>query len=298
MAGDAGRGSIKLIAAGETALRAVNGLRGSGRVVAVFRRAVHLELPPAGMAAVCVRDVAPAPLNLVAELSQTMDLGTLFARDDSVRREGTSLVVGELAFDLVSAPVWHPPPPPVAIDWSGLSDRAHICAATAAGVREGLGPLAAATLDGERPDELGALARTAHGPVLLLREGVQIKDITLVCRGARQLVGLGPGLTPSGDDVLVGMLAVLSLAGETWVGEAVAPAVRDTPDFSQAVLLEACRGGFAADVDALARALLAGNADAVDAASRELLDHGATSGSDICAGVALGASLVTDLHNT
>jgi hypothetical protein len=125
---------------------------------------------------------------------------------------------------------------------------------------------------------------------------VQTKDTALVCRSARQLVGLGPGLTPSGDDLLVGMLAVFSLARETWVGEAVAPAVRDTPDFSRAVLLEACRGGFAADVDALARALLAGNADAVDTASEELLDHGATSGSDLCAGAALGGALAAVLH--
>lgn len=287
-----------LLAAGESALRAVNGFEGTGRVVAVFRRAAHLELPPAVMVAVCVHDVAPAPLNLVVDLPPTTDLGTLFAPDDSVRRGGTSLVVGELTLDLVSAPVWHPPPPPTAIDWPGLSDRTHHCAAAAASVREGLGPLVAAMLDGERPDELGALARTAHGPVLLLIEGVRTNDPPLVCRGARGLVGLGPGLTPSGDDLLTGMLAVLSLVGEGWVGTAVAPAVRDTPDFSRAVLLEACRGGFAADVDALARALLAGDADAVDAASGELLDHGATSGSDLCAGAALGAALAAARHNT
>ena len=298
MAEGAGRVSIKLLSAGEAALLAVNGFEGNGRVVAVFHRALHLELPPAGMAAVCVRDVAPAPLNLVADLPLTTDLATLFALDDTVRREGTALLVGKLALDLTRAPVWHPPPPPADIDWPGLSDRAHHCAAVAAGVREGLGPLAAAILAGERPDELGALARTAQGPVLLLREGVQTKNPALVCRGARRLVGLGPGLTPSGDDLLVGMIAVLNLAGEGWVGTAVAPAVRDTPDFSRAVLLEACRGGFSADVDALARALLTGDADAVDAASGELLDHGATSGSDICAGIALGAALAATLHKT
>ncbi len=298
MAEDVERISIKLLSAGESALRAVNGLKGTGRVVAVFRRAVHLELPPAHLAAVCVRDVSPAPLNLVADLDDMTDLSTIVALDDTVRLEGTSLLVGELRFGLESAPVWRSLPPPSAIDWQGLLGRAHHCASVAAGVREGLGPLTCAIINGEKPDVLDTLTRTAHGPVLLLREGVLTKDTTLVCQGARQLVGLGPGLTPSGDDLLVGMLAVLSLAGDTWVGEAVAPAVRDTPDFSRAVLLEACRGGFAADVDALVRALLAGETDEVDAASGELLEQGATSGSDLCAGAALGAVLAAARHNT
>lgn len=106
------------------------------------------------------------------------------------------------------------------------------------------------------------------------------------------LLGRGPGLTPSGDDVLVGMIAALWFVGEI-DSSSLAPlsrllatdGFRLTTDISAEYLRYACRGmvtGALRDLlFALDRSDSRMTADAVD----QLRRHGHTSGMDCLLGV-------------
>ena len=108
------------------------------------------------------------------------------------------------------------------------------------------------------------------------------------------IVGCGPGLTPSGDDVLVGILAVLSspLAGDAGaeahraMGRAVERLAPRTTALSGHMLRQAARGLLGRMPHDLVGALAGGlAADEFDCALCSIAATGATSGADICMGV-------------
>jgi hypothetical protein len=101
------------------------------------------------------------------------------------------------------------------------------------------------------------------------------------------LIGLGPGLTPSGDDFFVGALALLDAIGERDAHAALACAIIDALPGSTAPL-SACflRAATAAHVgEALHRAVSSLITGDVDAAIAAVEDIGHSSGWDMMAGV-------------
>jgi hypothetical protein len=103
------------------------------------------------------------------------------------------------------------------------------------------------------------------------------------------LIGLGPGLTPSGDDYLGGILIALSVIGQTRLRDRLWQTLeplltRRTGDISRAHLAAAAGGlGNAALHDVLS-AILAGRTDAIFTAVASISAHGHTSGWDTLAG--------------
>jgi hypothetical protein len=124
-----------------------------------------------------------------------------------------------------------------------------------------------------------------------LAEGLRRGDTDRFVDGARRLIGLGEGLTPAGDDLLVGSLAVARrfrrgyLLEEPGVGQALAKAAREgTTLVACEFLLEALEGRFSEIVIAL---MTAADLPSARAALDDLLDVGATSGADTAAGMRL-----------
>jgi hypothetical protein len=118
----------------------------------------------------------------------------------------------------------------------------------------------------------------------------------------RRTTGRGPGLTPSGDDVLVGIFAVLTAPGVTAMGEplaarlrsVLAPALATTNEISRALLGQAARGHVSRPVWELTSALLSGSAAASFPQARaDVLSTGATSGGDTCAGLIAACQLLS-----
>jgi hypothetical protein len=112
------------------------------------------------------------------------------------------------------------------------------------------------------------------------------------------LIGLGPGLTPSGDDFIAGALfaARLRAAAEprvdetaAWLGRAVLAVLPGrTNRISAALLGDAAEGlGFAA-LHELCHALAGGEGGAIDAAARRLVAIGHSSGWDMLTGLLAG----------
>lgn len=123
-----------------------------------------------------------------------------------------------------------------------------------------------------------------------LAAAVRGDDGELAGRAARSLAGLGPGLTPAGDDVLVGLLSALSVLGGSPVTlDAVrAAAYGRTTDLSLALLRHAAAGECIDRVGGLLQAL-AGYGE-VEPAYRRLAAVGHSSGPALAAGVLIGAA--------
>ena len=105
----------------------------------------------------------------------------------------------------------------------------------------------------------------------------------------QSLLGLGPGLTPSGDDFLGGAMVALAcldmitLRDALW--DVLAPlAVTRTTDISRAHLAAAAEGFGSAALHALLDAVMAGDADAIPPRVATLATIGHTSGWDAMAG--------------
>jgi hypothetical protein len=118
-------------------------------------------------------------------------------------------------------------------------------------------------------------------------------DLPVVVSYAGALVGLGPGLTPSGDDLLSGMLAAFrALGGDAAFADAAAMALAAlaaarTTSISATLLRLAGAGQVAQEAADVVRAIASG--EALEPAVHTLLGVGHTSGADVAAGILAGA---------
>lgn len=100
------------------------------------------------------------------------------------------------------------------------------------------------------------------------------------------MIGLGPGLTPSGDDFLIGLMAILRMIGEReflplLCGE-IKRHLQKTNDISAAYLYHACHGEFSEPFHGLF------SAGKLVAAVEKIASVGHSSGTDALAGIYFG----------
>jgi hypothetical protein len=110
-----------------------------------------------------------------------------------------------------------------------------------------------------------------------------------------RLLGVGPGLTPAGDDVLAGLLVGLwafGLAAEPLRSAVLAAAPVGTTDLSASLLRCAARGESIPEVHELLRATsTSAGRSRLDPALDDLLRVGHSSGAALATGVLVAASL-------
>jgi hypothetical protein len=167
-------------------------------------------------------------------------------------------------------------------------------------------------LTGQAPEMLLA-------PLARVMTALAARDVAAALTAADRLIGLGPGLTPSGDDVLAGLvsgtlvLAPSSVPADPVVcddrealddlvvrvgefGRAVAASApgRTTP-MSAALLRHAAHGRFAQPAADLVRTWTASaRREQIMCATDRLLAVGSSSGRDLALGLLAAADLVTD----
>ncbi len=261
----------------------------AGRVLAVFPRSCYVDLN-GQIAALVAPAVLNGPLNVVVDADPWGDrvaAGAVTTSTDRMLRIG-----GGVEIELAGAVVWD----------AALPRWPRIDAVALSGYTAGLGRLLAS----EAPE--GGLARTvtgAHAPggadeildrtaapaLADLAGGLRRRDAHLAASAAQMLAGLGPGLTPSGDDILLGCLlalAVLPAEGTDRIRDAIVSATRDhTTRISQAYLHAAAQGEAGEPWHGLIAGLAAGGTSRVTDAARRVMAFGETSGSDMLAGFLL-----------
>jgi hypothetical protein len=263
-------------------------------VLAVFRRSFYIRF---GDDVVCLgpEGLGRGPLNALCVLADQVTWPAVGVVPGApVSRAGSTLRVGrDPGFDFADAQIWQPPAAP---------------AFTAATLRSGL-VLLAESAQQRAPGGLGALLSALPGPFAEASDDPLLRAALPAVRAVRRwmgaalagspapppaiesLVGLGPGLTPSGDDFLCGAMAALHYLGRATIAQRLAQrtlpvAARDT-NLISAAYLRCASAGHASSVlfDALESLVvgsdthLARRLDAVHAV-------GHTSGWDSLAGAA------------
>jgi uncharacterized protein DUF2877 len=124
-----------------------------------------------------------------------------------------------------------------------------------------------------------------------IAEGLSCQLSDEFLEGARELIGLGEGLTPAGDDCVVGVLAVVHRFAPSWLRRhpaitvsIAARAAAATTTIAGEFVAHALDGRFA---EIMIELLTGKTADAVERAAARLLRTGATSGADTLVGIRL-----------
>ncbi len=154
----------------------------------------------------------------------------------------------------------------------------------------------------DREPATTTLGRRLTAAAVALGEGVRDRDVGAADDAAADLVGLGEGLTPSGDDFLCGLLAALrctSRAGDgdrrfalAW-GRRLTERLGATTTVGATYLEGAIAGAFTGEIQALVRALARGEAGA-PVALDGLCALGHSSGMDTATGLLYGLWLRSD----
>jgi hypothetical protein len=277
----------------------------TGEVIAVHPRSVYVTDEDNEIYAIVQQPLGNGPLNLVipAEPAQVF---TGLTPGTSLASTGVRLGVGDaITIGLGSATVWDPKAyAALAADPAALRRGLPVLYREVAqrAPAESLARLLPHLEDEDLP---GPLQRVAHFPrshALIggLAESLAQRDCRRLKVVTSSLAGLGPGLTPAGDDFIAGLLLALAIVRQerndatlnTVATMLVETAAARTHEISGAYLRAACDGQVGERWHPLLAALAGGDAPQIAAAAGPVLATGETSGADMLAGFLVGIGVL------
>lgn len=263
------------------------------RVHSVFERVVNLVLVDGRLCTLACRACDDAPDSVVVDLPGWSAMG--LQPGDPVRVDARRIALDSgLQILLDGALRWSGALPAYADDETILRSLWPLASEHLAAHGRGVGTGGQATSP-TRLDQ--ALDASFRRHVQVLCDALATADAARASEAVGHLVGLGPGLTPAGDDFLVGLLAALHLHGgpaapSRAIGAHVLRcAVAQTHAISAAALRQAARGRVRARIIDLCAALMGATPAALRQALDRLIALGSGSGSDIALGVLAGFKL-------
>ena len=283
---------------------------GWGRVAAVFRSSCHVVGADGRVACIVDRRLGNGPVNICVELPDglTMEDLDIEPGDPLTRVRGHLRLGDRMVLDLSGSQRWTPPPMGPRAGPAEVRRRVRaLCGRLGPSAPdEGLAPMAllAEGLAWDRtiqPGPATPVTAAALPRVRSLARGLLWLDTPLVHASVAGLIGLGPGLTPSGDDFLAGLLVAMT-SGEAGsaasvLGDSAAALAPDGTTALSATLLAHAAEGAGPEAAHLLLAAIFGARDGSDAeaAALSLAGGGHTSGWDTLAGLLLGIHLVLRL---
>jgi hypothetical protein len=147
----------------------------------------------------------------------------------------------------------------------------------------------------------GSVSEKARPHIEQLMWGFFTGDLAAVTEKACAILGLGPGLTPSCDDFLAGLLMSLGFAGTAFstderaarffknAGDAIYRLSKQkTTIYSRGLIDDARRGEGPRAAISLIKYLVTGSPEDTAAAAKTLMSMGATTGADMAVGIFYG----------
>ena len=275
-----------------------------GTIHSVFNKAMNIALD-GNLLALLSNELPRMPNSVRLPSSVTKELLPNLRQGMEVRVGGKRLLIPAHNFSLhlPETPAWEPRPNLSTYKLSRETVAQHVCllAQFAANKPQqgGLTPLIKPLLLGQ-PTQETPLSRMAMPRLRLLAQASWRQDNAGIEEAARGLAGLGPGLTPSGDDVLGGFVAIMALlspqlsadgACRKHIAATIAEVARPrTTALSSVLLAHAARGEIAEQMGAFLLTLThpAEEFKAVLKATDRVLAFGASSGGDTLLGMLLG----------
>lgn len=301
---DAGpRAAIPLVRCGAIA-REVLADAGETRVIASFERSFYLACPR-GIVCIGTPGIGAGPIQAEVSLPEGMTWATLGIMPEARgETSGDVTAIGDgLLLDIATGSTWLPPPMP---DFEAMRVRRGTIAlrnhARAGLPDEGFARLIFGDPVAER--DLSAMMKAARGPLDDLQGALRpsLDGDTWraeAVQAATLLVGLGPGFTPSGDDVLGGLLLALTSAGRIGLRDALWQALEPELDAltvpASAMHLSAAADGMAGEpVHLLLNAILRDDVESLPAHLQRVAAIGHTSGWDCLAGLVMGLEALAE----
>ncbi len=274
-----------------------------GRVQSCYARIINLQTPAGRLLTLQGEGRLQAPLALalatdVEALGAHLPIGALVVQDISA----ATGYPAALRLRCTAVPVWDGSlQASLCLTSPVLAHRATTLAAWLCryAPTRGLAPLLSVRgCDATGHSATCAAVHTVLAPLLSVRHPFAGTTLLTLVQG---LVGLGEGLTPSGDDCLVGLLAVLHVTG--YLPSLCSPPVRvqfcqcvhlGTSQLSGEFVRCALEGHFAEPVVRLMRALCTPGTGVWQTHAATLASVGHSSGVDAMVGIALGCRLLAD----
>lgn len=254
----------------------------SGRVLGRFERACNLVDPAGRVITLTLPEVGTGPFSIVVTgergLFDSLREGQPVAADEG------ELVIGNWLLNLREAALWEPVLPRLLkpltltpalaemlkpyLDWPALA-------------------VGASSITHQINERARQAARQLHEAIGLPSRALplQILELPKFEMAVSQLAGLGSGLTPAGDDYLMGVMAALWLLERPEIPYQIAAiAVPKTTTLSAAFLQAAGQGHFSESWHGLVHALNSGSIETIGGAFERIAQFGASSGRDALAG--------------
>ncbi len=269
----------------------------TGEVLAVHSRSCYLTSDASEIYALALQPLGNGPLHVVLPAASGHPFAGL-APGAAVTSNGTRLLLGDvLEVGLERAVLWDPKGyRRLGADPAALQRCLAELYRTAAtrSPRRSLARLLPHLHEEDLPAALESVEHFPRSHALIggLVESLARRNRRSLKVVASSLAGLGPGLTPAGDDFLAGMLLALALVREhhpdaelaelaTLLLDTAAPR---THEISAAYLRSAHAGETSERWHPLLAALSTGDLEAVRAAAGAVMEAGETSGADMLAG--------------
>lgn len=224
-------------------------------VMASFARSIYLQSPAGNILCLCRSDLPMGPFSLSCDQWENVTaLGLNPGVPFLPQLEETLAGPGGVFLSWAGSTLWRPPTPSPAECLQHGLDRLHgLCGRFLPD--DGLAPLLPWVLGGgedvrERSSLALALGDVGRQAMTCLRAWLDapfsVEGDAFLGQAVSRLVGLGPGLTPSGDDVLGGAMLALGLSGRrdllARLYGTVQSAIHDTNRISAAYLEAAAKG--------------------------------------------------------
>jgi hypothetical protein len=272
-----------------------------GWVHSCYARIINVHIPSGRLLTLQGEGMLQAPLGLalatdVAALGTRLPVGALMVQAIPTARRSPAALRLRCADALVwdGQVVAQPGLTPAVLARLAHGLAAWLCCHTP---RRGLTPLLLALEHG--PLVLSATNAAAYAVLAPLCTGRQAFGVPTLLTLVKALVGLGEGLTPSGDDFLVGLLALLHVTGFLPCSAASSGHMQfcecvrlGTSQLSGEFLRCAFEGHFAEPLVMLVRSLCAPETNAWPTHAATLATVGHSSGVDAMVGIALGYRLL------
>lgn len=286
-----------------------------GQVHSVFRRAFNVLISDNQLISVVRRDVGKGPINIVTNLPQYISMTSIgIRRNYEVLKVDDLIIVGNnvLIISTKNAKQWK-----LRKKFRGnlltikkIRDNLMIVKEITCsyGHFGGLGQLIEYAEDEHLEKivskKLNLFARMALPHISELLKAIRAEGSQDIKRSAKKLIGLGPGLTPSADDMLSGLMTSLALIAENLdvntnfvskVNKDITSCIPGrTTLISQELLMHGAAGEANEPIVTLIEKILTAKPNEVENATKDVLAIGDTSGTDIVLGIMLGSRLLLD----
>jgi len=276
-----------------------------GEVHSVFERTFNILLGEE-LVGVARMDVARSPINLITDIQPNESMSSLgIDKGMQVKVDDCLLINEVLEISLKNATIWRPRNrvdghPNFEHVKKNLKILEKFVAKNCR--REGLGQLLShideiAIGKISPTSNFNEIAKTVLPRLMNLSKAIRYESIDKIKKISRNLIGLGPGLSPSADDVLIGLMIALwwstnSLGGDIGrvkkINEAIISHANKTTLLSQQLLRHAAKGETNEAVEILLDGIFMGEPEDIGVSAQRVLKIGETSGTDMMAGILLG----------